>query len=95
MIENINRTAAATAKRMRASEEKMSDRLRGRGWFSRKAGEVPALDPRPEACMYATDLTGETHRVVGWTADHKPILDGLFGEYVGTIDYVFTTGWWK
>lgn len=93
MTEKINRTSAATAARMRASEDKAAARLKARGWFCTRTGVKPDSVPPAEMQLYATNGLGETYRVMDWQMDGKPMLLGADGRlFVGIFDYVYTVG---
>lgn len=97
MTEKINRTSAATAARMRASEGKAARRLFDRGWLCWRTGPEnlpfkPAVWDDPTAQIYATCAMQETARVIGFEMSGKPILDGPDGPYVGELDYVYSVG---
>jgi len=85
-------TEAAAVVNRRRRQERLARELREGGWICLKAGEISSDLPL-DAEVYATNQGGETHRVKGWTADHKPILDGRYGPYEGLLDYAFTIGW--
>lgn len=92
MINTEARTSAATAARMRASEEKMARRLAARGWFCSRTGEME--QPAPGMVLFATNGLRETYRVVG-TDEHgqlwlKAGADGA--PFPGYQSYVFTVG---
>lgn len=92
MTTDASRTTAATLARMRASEEKSAEKLRGRGWFAWRTGSVPSPKLFEEREVYATDAARQTFRVLGWEAG-LPILEGSQGEtFLGPNSYVFTVG---
>lgn len=73
MTDKISRTSAATAARMRASEEKAAARLRERGWLC-----IPDYPRNPHAPtqMYAIDSEGRAWPIVGWVDGNPLLRDG-------------------
>lgn len=90
MAKSESRTSAATAARMRASENKAAQRLIERGWFCMRTGEVPPL--AAGLAMYATNGLGETFQVKAFLPDGAPLL--IAGEHtmIGIQSYVYTVG---
>jgi hypothetical protein len=93
MIKGEERTSAATAARMRASEDKMARRLIERGWFCARTNELEVTTP-PGMIMYATNGLRETYRVIGFDEDGRPFLQaGAQGEvFPGDQNYIYTVG---
>ena len=59
MTENTSRTAAATAKRMRASEEKLATKLRSRGWVCFSPDDRPvAVATMVQAAVAGQEVPG-------------------------------------
>ena len=93
MTDKISRTSAATAARMRTSEDKMAAKLQERGWFCDRTGYPEGrFIPRSDIQLYATNGLRETYRVVGWTEDRLPLLQGRGEPFAGLQDYLFTVG---
>jgi len=98
MTQTISRTSAATAARMRASEDKMAEKLRERGWMCFRTGSPDTVLGAPEKRagmqLYAINGLREVYRVAGFTGANEPILQGSTPDrdFVGLQSYVYAVG---